>query len=197
MRARRSSTFIGLASAGGLILVGLFGGQVASAQERPNSTDNGDVLLKQVVDTKMIETMSALESAGAIGPNNQFADLYWGSELVDSGTLVVRYNLKSPKAAEFARSVTEASKSAPLKLKLTGINIDPGAVRRLASDISVGSAKWLKALGVQDIQAVEINETTGELTVQTSGEVSLPAVTIDGVKIAIAGGATVHFQVGS
>lgn len=133
MRAKRSSTYIGLASAGGLLLVGLFGGPVASADEQPNSTAEGDALLKQVVDDKMIETMTALEASGVIGPNNQFDELYLRSELVDPGTLVVRYNAQSPNAAEFAKSVTEASKSAPLKLKLTGVNVDPGALRRLAS----------------------------------------------------------------
>lgn len=194
MLTKRSSTFIGMGSVGGLLLVGLFGGPVASAEEQPDSTAGVDAMLQQVVDDKMIETMTALEDAGAIGPNNQFADLYLGSELVDSGTLVIRYNAKSPKAEEFAKNVTEASKSAPLKLELTGVNLAPDAHRHLASDISAGGDQWLQTLGVRDIQAVEINELTGELTVQTSGEVSRAKLTVDGVKIAIDGGATVAFQ---
>lgn len=194
MLKKRYSTFIGMGSVGGLLLVGLFGGPVASAGESPDSSAGVDAMLQQVVDDKMIETMTALEDAGAIGPNNQFADLYLGSELVDSGTIAIRYNAKSPKAEEFARTVTEASKSAPLKLELTGVNLEPGALRQLASDISAGGDEWLQALGVRDIQAVEINEITGELTVQTSGAVSRANLTVDGVKIAVDGGATVDFQ---
>jgi len=194
MPTKRSSTFIGMGSVGGLLLAGLFGGPVASAGEQPDSTADVDARLQQVVDDKMTETMTALEDAGAIGPNNQFADLYLGSELLDSGTLVIRYNAKSPKAEEFAKNVTEASKSAPLKLELTGVNLDPGALRQLASDISAGGDQWLQTLGVRDIQAVEINERTGELTVQTSGEARRAKLTVDGVKITIGGGARVDFQ---
>ena len=194
MPRKRSSTFVGMGSVGGLLLVGLVGGPVASAEELPESPAGVDGMLQQVVDDTMIETMTALEDAGAIGPNSQFADLYLGSELVDPGTLVIRYNAKSPKAEEFAKNVTDASKSAPLKLELAGVNLDPGALRLLAADISAGGDQWLQALGVRDIQAVEINELTGELTVQTSGEASRAKLAVEGVMIAIDGGATVDFQ---
>lgn len=197
MPAKNSLNYIGMASATGLLLVSLFGGPVAGAQEQPNSTADGHKTLKQVADDKLIETMAALEASGAIGSNNQFDDLYLGSELVDSGTLIVRYNAKSPNAAEFAKSVAEASKSAPLKLKLTGVNVDPGALRRMASEISAGGDTWLHILGVKDIQAVEVNQTTGELTVRTSGAGSAATITVHGVKITIVGGASVHYQVGS
>lgn len=194
VRKNKTLSFIGRGSIGGLLLVGFIGGPSASGAESPNDTVGVDAMLRQVVDDSTSETMNASETAGANGPHSQFADLYLGSELVDSGTIVIRYNAKSPKAGAFATTVMEASKSAPLKLELTGVDLDPGALRRLASDISAGGAQWLKTLGVRDIQAVEINELTGELTVRASGGGSPAKVTVNGVKITVDSGAAIDFQ---
>lgn len=197
MKNTRLARYIGAGSACGLVLLGIAAGPVVAAPVDdglgPISEETASVL-DSVSQDDVINSMLALEKVGAIGAEGVYDGLYLGSELVDGDTIVVRYNNTAEAARKFESLVRAAAEEAPLKIELRGVAVDPGALNRLAAEVSAGDSTKLRALGVTGVSAVGIDDTTGELTVQVSGKTPRSAAVIDGVKVNFAPSATVDFQ---
>lgn len=63
-------------------------------------------------------------------------------------------------------------------------------------ELSTNRPAWNAQLGVEDIEAVLFDESSGKITVQVEEEIESYEVDIEGYRVRVEGGPTVEFQTG-
>lgn len=194
MTRKRTSLVFSFLTSVALLLALPVGAATAADLRFSEPSDEIDNFLRSVVQEDLYQTQVALEDAGVYGVGSIYDAVILDSELTAENELVIRYNPQDPLSPSLLEAIDRAATQAPLTVRATPINVDPGELQELATEISLGGDYWLSAFGVPDIVAVLTDGRTGQLTVSTSADIEPRETVVEGVTFILTGNAIVDFQ---
>lgn len=165
-----------LASAFALVLIagGLFAAPAAfGADGEPPADDReaNDKVLSATVNDELVATMDALEAYGLVGAKSEIRAQVLQTEIAGDGHLILRYYDSNPGPSDPFQTALAEMPATPLRVEAVPVKVDPEKLNALAQKLSTPGDDSLAAFGVTSVNSVEIDGTTGQLTVYVSGDI--------------------------
>lgn len=125
----------------------------------------GSAALAETENDDLVTTIADLEEASVIGANSRYGDLVAQVEVLEDGSVELRYWQGHELADQLVAAAKTVGESTALSLALTPVDFDPKQVFESARELSENDPEVLRSLGLGFIDSVSIDTRTGALTI--------------------------------